>query len=170
MQGLLIGGLEEAGERVAVQARELVRVVVGAAAARAHGLLDGSQRGLGGRVLRGGQLRHPGAAAVHALVDVARKLADLRADGVHDEGGLGDAPANVGVVGVGRLVLHRAAFRHVLGGDFDRALADALVGGGEQDLEVGEDAEDDRVSARSRIRDREDALLGHGDALEQGRH
>ena len=57
-----------------------------------------------------------------------------------------------------------------LGGDLDGALADALVGGGEQDLEVGEDAEDDRVSARSRIRDREDALLGHGDALEQGRH
>ena len=166
VQGLLVGGLEEAGERVAVQARELVRVVVGAAAARAHRLLDGSQRRLGGRVLRRGQLRHPGAPAVYALVNVARKLADLRADCVHDEGRLGDAPADVGVVGVGRLVLHRAALRHVLGGDLDRALAHALVGGGQQDLEVGEDAEDDRVGARSRIGDREDALLGHGDALE----
>lgn len=147
-----------------------MRVVVGAAAARAHGLLDGTKRGLGGRVLRGGQLRHPRATAVHALVDVARKLADLRADRVHDEGGLGDAPADVRVVGVGRLVLHRAALRHVLGGHLDRALADSLVGGGQQDLEVGEDAEDDRVGTRAGICDREDTLLGHGDALEQGRH
>ena len=35
---------------------------------------------------------------------------------------------------------------------------------------MGEDAEDDRVGARSRIRDREDALLGHGDALKERRH
>ena len=58
----------------------------------------------------------------------------------------------------------------MLGGDLDRALADALVGGGQQDLEVGENAEDDRVGARSRIRDRQDALLGHGHPLEQGGH
>ncbi len=44
-----------------------------------------AQRGLGGRVLRGGQLRHPGAAA-STLVDVAQVM-DLRADSVHDEGG-----------------------------------------------------------------------------------
>ena len=84
---------------------------------------------------------HPGAAAVHACVDVAGKLADLRADRVHDESGFRDAPADVGVVGVGCLVLYRAARRHVLGGDLDGALADALVGGGQEDLEVGEDAE-----------------------------
>ena len=35
---------------------------------------------------------------------------------------------------------------------------------------MGEDAEDDRVGARSRIRDREDAFLGHGDALKERRH
>ena len=58
----------------------------------------------------------------------------------------------------------------MLGGYLDGALAHALVGGGQQDLEVGEDAEDDGIGARSRIRDRQDALLGHGDALEQCRH
>ena len=35
---------------------------------------------------------------------------------------------------------------------------------------MGENAEDDRVGARSRIRDREDAFLGHGDALKERRH
>ena len=58
----------------------------------------------------------------------------------------------------------------MLGGDLDGALADALVGGGQEDLEVGEYAENDGVGARTRVRDRQDALLGHGDAPEEGGH